>query len=76
MLECEASIADPSGTEAACEPLPTGPSSGAVLGNAAIPGLGTSGVTLVGTVVLGATAFSIPAMEARAVPPADFEVDV
>jgi hypothetical protein len=47
-----------------------------VLGNAAFPELGTSGVTLVGTVVLGATAFGVPAVAAWAAAPADFDVEV
>jgi len=75
MLELEASLPDASRPEADCELLPPDPFPGAVLGNAAFPELGTSGVTLAGTVVLGATAFFVPAMAARAVSPADFEVE-
>ena len=76
MLELEASLADASGPEADCELLPPDPFPGAVLGNAAFPELGTRGVTLLGRVVLGATAFCVPAMAAWAVSPADFEVEV
>ena len=76
MLELEAALADPSGPEADFELLPPDPFPGAVLGNAAFPELGTSGVTLMGTVVLGATAFCVPAMAAWAASPADFEVEV
>jgi hypothetical protein len=73
-LELEAFLADPSGPAADCE-LPPDPLPGVVLGNAAFPELGTNGVTLVGTVVLGAVAFCVPAMAAWAVSPAGFEVD-
>jgi hypothetical protein len=73
MLELEASLADASGPEADCELLLPDPFPGAVLGNVALPELGTSGETLVGTVVLGATAFCVPAMAAWAV--SDFEVE-
>jgi hypothetical protein len=76
MLELEASLADASGPEADCELLPPDPFPGAVLGNAAFAEFGTRGVTLVGTVVLGATAFCVPAMAGWAVAPADFEVEV
>jgi len=76
MLELEASLADASGPEADCELLPPDPFPGTVSGKAAFPELGTSGVTLVGTVVLGATAFCAPAMAAWPVFPADFDVDV
>jgi hypothetical protein len=71
MLELEASLADTSGAEAGCELLAADPFPGAVLGNAAFPELGTSGVTLVGAVVLGATAFCAPSMAACAVSPPD-----
>ena len=76
MLELEALLADASGPETDCELLPPDSFPGAVLGNAAFPELGTSGVTLVGTVVLGVTAFCVPAMAAWAVSPADLEVEV
>jgi hypothetical protein len=46
-----------------------------VLGNA-LPELGTSGVTLAGTGVLGAKAFGVPAMAAWALSRAAFEVEV
>ena len=70
MLELEASLADASGAEADCEPLPPDPFPGAVPGKAALPELGTSGVTLVGAVVLGAATFWVPAMAAWVVSPA------
>jgi hypothetical protein len=76
MLELEALLANASGPEADCELVLPDPFPGAVLGTAAFSELGTSGVTLVGTVVLGATAFCVPAMAAWAVSPADFEVEV
>jgi hypothetical protein len=76
MLELEASLADASGVDADAELLPPDPFPDAVLGNAAFPELGTSGVTLVGTVVLGATAFCVPAVAAWAAAPADAEVEV
>ena len=76
MLELEASLADASGAEADCELLPPDPFPGAVPGNAAFPERGTSVVTLVGTVVLGATAFCVPAMAAWAVSPPDCEAEV
>jgi len=76
MLELEASLADASGPAADCELLPTDPFPGAVLGDAAFLELGTSGVTLVVTVVLGATALCVPAMAALAVSPADFGGEV
>lgn len=77
MFELEALLAEASGTEADCELLLPDPFPGAVLGNAAaFPELGTSGVTLVGTVVLGETAFCVPAMAGWAEAPADFEVEV
>jgi hypothetical protein len=76
MLELEASVAVASGEEAACELVPPDPFPGAVLGNAAFPELGTSGVTLAGTVVPGATAFCVPAMAAGALSPADCDVEV
>jgi hypothetical protein len=62
ILEPEVSRADTSGSEADWGLLPPGPSPGAVLGNAALPELGTSGVTLVGTLVLGVTMFCVPAI--------------
>ena len=65
-LELEAVLADASGPEAYCELLPPDPSPGAVLGDAAFPELGTSGVTLVGAVVLGARSFCVPATAAGA----------
>lgn len=73
MFELEASLTDASGREADCE-VPPAPLPGGMLGNAAFPELGTNGVTLVGAVVLGATASGVPAMAARAVAPAVFEV--
>jgi hypothetical protein len=76
MLELEASVAVASGEEAGCELLAPDPDPGAVLGNAAFPELGTSGVTLAGTVVLGATAFSVPAVVAGAVSTADCDVEL
>lgn len=76
MLELEASLADPSGPEADCESVVPDPFPGVVIGNASLPEFGTSGVTLLGTVVLGATAFCAPAMAVCAVSPADFDVDV
>jgi hypothetical protein len=76
MLELETGLADPSGPEADFELPPPDSLPGAVLGNVAIPELGTSGVTLMGTVVRGATAFCVPAMAAWAASPADFEVEV
>jgi hypothetical protein len=71
MLELEALLADGSGAEADCEPLPPDPFPGAVPGMAAFPELGTSGVTLVGAVVLGPATFWVPAMAAWVVSPAD-----
>jgi len=76
ILELEASLADASGPEADCELLPPDPFPRAVLGNAAFPERGTSGVTLVGTVVLGATAACVPALAAWTASPTDFEVEV
>ena len=76
MLELDASVADASGPEADCEPPAPVAIPGGVLGNAESPELGTSGVTLVGTVVLGAKAFRVPAVVACPESPADFEVDV
>jgi len=77
MLELEASVAAASGPEADGELLPTPPFPGVVPGSAAAaaPELGTSGVTLVGTVVLGVTAFWPPAPAAWAVSPVDCEVE-
>jgi len=63
-LELEASLADASGPEADWELLPPDPLSGAAAGGEACPKFGASGVTLVGTVVLGAAAFSVPAVAA------------
>lgn len=74
-LESEASLADASGPETDCGLLPPDPFPGTVLGDAAILELGTSGVTRVGTVVLGATAFCVPATAAGPVTPADFAVE-
>lgn len=73
ILELEALLADASGLEADCELPPPNPFPGAVLGNAALPERGTSGVTLVGTVGLGATVLCVPATAAWSVSPADFE---
>jgi len=70
MLELEASRADTSGREAECEPLSPDAFPAAALGDVEIPELGTKDVTLVGTVVLGATALRVPAMAAGAVFPA------
>lgn len=75
-LELEAALADASGAEADCELLPPDPFPDGVLGNAVFPELGTSGVTLVGVVVLGATAFGVPAMAAWPASPADFDAEV
>ncbi len=75
-LELEASLADASGLEADCELLPPDAFPGVVVGDAEFRELGTSGVTLVGTVVLGATAFCVPETAALAASPADFEVEV
>jgi hypothetical protein len=75
MLELEASLTDASGREADCE-LPPDPLPGGMLGKGVFPDVGTSGVTLVGTVVLGPTASGAPAMTARAVSAADFDVGV
>jgi hypothetical protein len=77
MLEVEASIADPSGTESDGEltlTLPD-PGVGAMLGSASAPEFGTSGVTLGGTVSLGAAA-CVPVTAVWALPPADFVVGV
>ena len=77
-LELEAFFAEASGPEADCE-LPAAdpfPGVGVVLGNVAFPELGTRGVTLGATVVLGATMFGVPALAAGAVAPAGFEIDV
>jgi hypothetical protein len=75
-FELEALLADASGPEADCGLLPTGPFPGSGFGNAAFPELGTSGVTLVGTVVLGATAFGVAAMAARVGSRADLDAEV
>jgi len=76
ILELEASLADASGPDAMGEPLPPDPSPGVVLGNPAFPELGTRGVTLVGTVVLGVTALCVPAVPAWAASPADCGLEV
>ena len=85
MLELEAVLVDSRGPEADCGLLPPDLLPGAMLGNAALPELGTSGVTLVGMVVGGATTCWVPAMglwvvcvpalAVRAVSPAAFEVE-
>lgn len=69
MLELEALLADASGPEADGGLPPPDPFAGAVLGNAGVAEFGTSGVTLVGTVVLGARALCVPAIEAWGVAP-------
>jgi hypothetical protein len=76
MLEREASLAVASGPAADCEVLPPDPFPSATFGDAAFPELGTSGVTLVGTVVLGATALCVPEMAAWAISPAGPDVEV
>jgi len=76
MLELEASLADTSGPEADCELLAPDPFAGVVVGDAVLRELGTSGVTLVGTLVLGATAFCVLVTAALVVSPADFEVEL
>ena len=75
-LELEALLADASGPEADCEVLPADPFPGVVSGRAALPEPGTSGVTLVGTVVLGAAALCVPVIAAGISSPTDLEVDV
>jgi len=75
-LELEASLADARGPEADCGVLAPDPFPGAVLGEAAFPEFGTRGVTLAGTVVLGAAVFCVPGMAAWALSPAGFEIEV
>jgi hypothetical protein len=77
-LELEAFFAEASGPEADCEPTDPFPGAGAgvVPGNTAFPELGTSGVTLGATAMLGATVLGVSALAAGAVAPADFEIDV
>jgi hypothetical protein len=74
MLEVEALIADPRGTESEGEltPAPPDPSVGVMLGSASVPELGTSGVTLGGTVAAGAAACCVPVTAGCVAPPADF----
>ena len=74
MLELEASIADPSGTESEGVLVLPDPSVGAIFGSASFPELGTSGVTLGGTVTLGAAACGVAATAGWAAPPSDFVV--
>ena len=76
MFELEALVTDTSGPEADCDVLPPDPVAGAVLGSASFPELGTNGVTVAGTVVLGARAFSCPTPAVSAIPPADCRVEV
>ena len=73
-LELEASLADASGPEADCELPSPNPFPAAELGNVVFPELGTSGVTLVGTVVPGAATFCVP--PAWGVFPSGFGVEV
>jgi len=74
MLEVEASLTDASGRDADCEPTPDPLPSG-MLGTGVFAALGTSGVTLVGTVVLGATASGVSAPAPSVVSSADFGVE-
>jgi hypothetical protein len=74
-LELEALIAEPSGTESGGELTLPDPGVGAMLGSASLPKLGTSGVTLAGTVTLGAARCGVPPAADFAAPPADFVVE-
>ena len=64
MLELEALLADASGPEADGGMPPPDPFAGAAPGDAGLAEFGTSGVTLVGTVVLGTRTLGVPATEA------------
>jgi len=74
-LELEASIADPRGTESGGELTLPDPGVGAMLGSASLPRLGTSGVTLAGTLTLGAATRGVPAAAGCVTALADFVVE-
>ena len=76
MLELEASLADASGLGGGLRATsPRCVSERRVRHRGRSPELGTSGVTVLGTVVVGA-AFCVPATEGWAVAPADFKAEV